>query len=364
MSDELNIKLSKIRSLLESRGLDALLVQKVHNFAWLTDGAASYVNTADSLGAASLLVTLNGRYLITNNIEATRLRDEEKLEQQGWEFVVTDWYGEEDAIIGLAAGLRLGTDDAHLGQADLSAELRRLRSVLLSEEQSRSRNCAHECAAAMEAAIRQIKPGMTEFEIAAVLGAEAQRRGIQPIVNLIATDQRIYDFRHPLPTDKKLDKYAMLVLCGRQSGLVSSITRMIHFGPLPDELRHKAQAVAEIDALMIAATRPGVTLGEIFRRTQAKYAELGFGNEWQLHHQGGPAGYLPRELVATPGTDILVEAGQIYAWNPSISGTKSEDTILVGIDGNEILTEIPGWPVIEVEENGAIIPRPAILEVI
>lgn len=364
MSSELNIKLSKIKSVLESRSLDALLVQRVHNFAWLTDGAASYVNTADSLGAASLLVTLTGRYLITDNIEATRLREEEKLEEQGWEFVVTDWYSGEDGIAGLTGGLRLGTDSAYPGQTDLSAELRRLRSVLLSEEQSRFRSCAHGCAAAMEAAIRQIKPGMTEFEIAAVLAAETQRRGVQPIVNLIATDQRIYNFRHPLPTDKQLDKYAMLVLCGRQKGLVSSITRFIHFGPLPDELRQRAQAVAEIDALMIAATRPRATLGEIFRQSQAKYAQLGFGNEWQRHHQGGPGGYLPRETVATPQSDIVVEAGQVYAWNPSISGTKSEDTILVGIDGNEILTAIPGWPVIEVEGNGKIILRPAILEII
>jgi antitoxin VapB len=129
-------------------------------------------------------------------------------------------------------------------------------------------------------------------------------------------------------------------------------------------LRLKAQAVAEIDAAMIAATQVGVTLGEIFKQVQAKYTQVGFKNEWKLHHQGGPAGYLPRETVAASDATLMVEAGQVYAWNPSIAGTKSEDTILVGADGNEILTQIPDWPLIEVEVDGVTIPRPATLEII
>ena len=358
MSEELNIKLTKIKGLLEAQGLDAILIQKVDNFAWLTNGAASYVNTADRMGAASLLITPSGRYLITNNIEATRLRSEEKLKKLGWEFIAADWYESTDEIARLTRGLRLGTD------SDLGTELTPLRMTLLPEEQNRFRGLSKLCAQAMDSAIRQVEPGMSEFEIAALLGGETQQRGAQPIVLLIATDQRIYDFRHPLPTDKQLDKYAMLVLCGRQYGLVCSMTRLIHFGPMPAELKRKAKAVAEIDAAMIAATRPGRTLGQIFSLTQAKYAQTGFENEWQLHHQGGPAAYLPREFVATPGDDFVVEAGQVYAWNPSITGSKSEDTILVGAKGNEIMSEIPGWPVIEVEVGGEVFLRPATLEII
>ncbi len=39
--------------------------------------------------------------------------------------------------------------------------------------------------------------------------------------------------------------------------LVCSITRLVHFGLLPDEVRRKAEATARIDATSIAATRPG-----------------------------------------------------------------------------------------------------------
>ena len=61
----------------------------------------------------------------------------------------------------------------------------------------------------------------------------------QPSI-LIATDERIFNFRHPLPTAKKLERYAMLILCGRQHGLVCSITRLVHFGHLPEEIQKKA----------------------------------------------------------------------------------------------------------------------------
>ena len=363
MSPELATKLVKVRSLLCERGLDAVLLQEVSNFSWLTCGASSYVNTATDIGPASLLITPDNLYLITNNIEAPRLRQEGALESQGWEFIITPWYMVVDSTTQLTKGLRLGADGHYPGSQDLTTDLIRLRTDLLPEEQARFREVCRDCAQAMEASVACTKPGMKEIEIAAILGEQAQRRDLLPIVNLIATDERIYAYRHPLPTTKRLDRYAMLVLCGRRHGLVASLTRLVHFGTLPAELRRKAQAVAEIDATMISATRPGRTLGEIFRIAQAKYAQLGFPDEWQLHHQGGPAGYLPREIIATPDADLLVKAGQVYAWNPSITGTKSEDSILVGDVSAEILTEIPGWPTLSIEAGGGLIPRPAILEI-
>ena len=89
---------------------------------------------------------------------------------------------------------------------------------------------------------------------------------------------------------------------------------------------------------------------------------MGFPDEWQLHHQGGPAAYEPREYVGTPNSTDTVEVGQAYAWNPSITGVKSEDTILIGQEGNEVLTAIPDWPTLFMEVDGQNIPRPAILE--
>ncbi len=361
---ELDLKLDRIKNLLAQYRLDAVVLQRVSSFAWATCGAASYVNTATTNGAASLLITPMGRYVIVDNIEATRLKQEERLEAQGWEFRVAPWYEANDAIARLTRGLNLAADTSYPGAIDLSNDFARLRVNLLPEEGERFRALSRLCAEAMNTAIRAIRPGMTEYEIASVLSCETQNLGVQPIVNLIATDERIFRFRHPLPTDKKMDKYAMLVLCGRKWGLVCSLTRLVHFGRVPDELRRKAEMVARIDAEFITDTRPGRTLGEIFRQAADAYKATGFADEWQLHHQGGPAGYEPREFVATPTTTEVVAVGQVYAWNPSITGTKSEDTILVGETHNEIMTEIPDWPTLAIELDRQTIRRPAILEIV
>ena len=356
-------KQQRIINLLEEHGIDGLLLNQVGNFAWATDGAASYINTASSYGTGTLLITRNARYLITNTIEAPRFEQEEGLKEDGWEFHVEPWYSNTETLMKLTKNYKLGADFSYPGAIDLTPSLAIARSHLDHHEQTKFRILSKLCAQAMEEAIHAIKPGMTEYQIAGILSQATLQREVQPIVNLVATDERVYKFRHPLPTGKVLNKYAMLVLCGRKNGLVCSITRLIHFGPLSEELVHKSTAVAAIDAAMIVATRPGATLSDIFAVTKDAYANVGFSEEYELHHQGGLAGYTPREVLANPSTSIPVEIGQVFAWNPSITGCKSEDTILVGEDTNEILTAIDGWPTIPVSIEGKILERPAILVV-
>ena len=359
---ELSLKLERIHGLLTQCDLDALLIQKTENFAWATCGGDPHINTADSIGIASLLITPTDRFVVTSNIEATRLMQEEGLAEQGWEFKVSPWYERNDQITSLTRGMRLGADTNFSHTLDLSGEIASIRSQLTPEEGNRYRELGGLCAQGMRQSIEAVKPGMSEYEIAGLLAQSVESKGVQAVVNLIATDERIFSYRHPLPTAKKLQNYAMLILCGRKWGLICSVTRLVHFGSLPDEVRHKAEAVARIDAEMIVATRPGKTLGDVFSRAQSAYAEAGFPDEWKLHHQGGSAGYAPREVTATPGLTEPILLGQAFAWNPSITGTKSEDTILVGEGSNEIITEIADWPSIEVQVDDQLIKRPAILE--
>ena len=360
--DERELKHHRLWDLLAVHGRNALVLRRVSNIAWITGGADVHVNRADSFGIAALVMTPTGRYAVTNTIEAPRLTQEEMLAELGWEVSAEPWHEPADRVATLTKGLMVGTDGGDPGAVDLTAALTRLRANLTPEEGDRFRTLGRLCAEAMDVAARAVRPGQTEYEIAGRLAYEAERRGVQVIVNLIATDERIFNFRHPVPNDKALDRYAMLVLCGRRQGLVCSITRLVHFGVLPTDLRRKVDAVAHIDAAMIAATRPGVTLGSIFHEGMQAYASAGYPDEWRLHHQGGLAGYEPREIIATPTSTERVSIGQVYAWNPSITGAKSEDSILVGADAVEVLTAIPNWPTINTVVNGQVMSRPAVLE--
>ena len=153
----------------------------------------------------------------------------------------------------------------------------------------------------------------------------------------------------------------MLVTCAAYKGLISCLTRFICFRPMT-ELEDRQQALAHIDAAVNLSTRPGRTLGELFFILQGAYADHGFDGEWRHHHQGGPTGYLNREAVAYPGSDVKVRSTQAFAWNPSLPGCKSEDTVLCSAGGVEVLTAPSDeWPTVLGRFNGQELARPAIL---
>lgn len=359
---ELDVKLAGMQRLLEERQLEAIWLRRSSSFAWATCGGEAHINVASTEGIASLLVTRSERFLLTNNIEIHRLEQEEGLAGQGWQPLVSPWYAAQDHVARLVGKSALGSDLPLPGAVDLSADLSWMRAQLSPPEQERFRVLGGLCAAGMQQAVSVLKPGMSGFQIGGSLAGAVESLGVQPVVNLVACDERILAYRHPLPKDQTLKRYAMLILCGRKWGLICSLTRLVYFGQLPEALRRKAEATALVDAAMIAATRPGATLGDVFSQAQRAYAEAGFPDEWHLHHQGGLAGYEAREIVALPGLPLPVQPGQAYAWNPSITGTKSEDTILVGQDANEIISQVEGWPVREIQVGAQSILRPEVLE--
>ncbi|KPJ63600.1 hypothetical protein AMK68_03575 [candidate division KD3-62 bacterium DG_56] len=360
-TEEIAIKEQRLRDLLAERGVDALLISRQDNFAWLTGGGDNHVVIAGDLGSASILITRDAKYLVCDNIEAGRVMEEE-LAELGYQATVFPWHDRRvaEAVRDFGPGdlaADAPTADAETTQVDLAS----LRYSLLPSEVERYRWVGERCGRAMAAAAQAIKPGMTEHQIAGALAEELFEVGIVPTVLLVAADERAFKYRHPIPTEAKLDRHAMLVACGRRWGLIVSLTRMIHFGDPPAELRRKHDAVVQVDATFITHTRPGARAGEIFQRAVECYRETGFGDEWHHHHQGGATGYAGRDYKATAGSDQIVQPAQAFAWNPSITGTKSEDTIIALEAGTEIISASPGWPMVDVAVDGRTWPRPDIL---
>lgn len=359
--DELTEKKQRLDAFLERQDLDALFLSQVANFAWLTGGMEPVVMINSDRAEAGLLVSREKRYVICNSIEYPRLRDEDRLEDQGYEFHVSPWYQGMPRFDGLVQGKRWASDWPIPGVQDLSAEIARLRFQLTPPEIERYRRVGFDSGQAIERAARLVRPWMSEVQIAGLMAAQALDAGITPIMLLVGTDERIFRFRHPIPTQKQLERYAMLAICGRRWGLVTSATRFVHFGPLPEELKHKQEACAFVDATFNAATTVGRRVSEVFQRAMDAYAERGFPGEWQKHNQGGSAGYMSRDYEGTPTCDEIVLAEQAFAWNPSITGIKSEDTMIVHPDGAEFITVTREWPSLPVNLDDRTWERPAIL---
>ncbi len=262
---------------------------------------------------------------------------------------------------GLAKDKKVASDVPVAGAVACPEEIARLRWSLTSEEVDRYRSLGREVGEAIGAAAMAAEPGMTEYEAAGILSHQCWSRGIQPIVVLVAADDRILRYRHPIPTANPIRETLMLVICGRRQGLIVSATRMVCFGPIPEELRRKHDAVVQVDAAYLAHTIPGRRVGDVFRAGLDAYAEQGFEDEWKLHHQGGPTGYAPRDYRATAATEEKVLPNQAFAWNPSITGTKSEDTMIATPEGPEIISASQGFPTIEVRVGDLTLARPDIL---
>jgi hypothetical protein len=229
---------------------------------------------------------------------------------------------------------------------------------------ARYRELGREASFALEGACRRAEPGMTEEEVAAVLAEEVYARGLVPSVILVAADDRVRKFRHPLPTEKRIGELLMVVLCARRWGLIASLTRMVWFGrKLPEDLARRHRAAQAVDAAFILATRDDRPVEEIFQHGLYAYDFNGFRDEWKLHHQGGPTGYQGRSFRARPGEKRRVSAPQAFAWNPSVTGTKSEDTVLAlpGGAAPKPLTYPIDWPASDLEWGGEHVARADIL---
>ena len=359
---EVAAKLEQVRALLSRRGVDALHLTSVANIGWLTAGAATAVDPTLETASFSLLVTRERSNVLTDPIEEPRLRDEERLNALGLGLVIEPWYARGHTLRLLTARRRLASDIPRDDAVNLNGDLVALRSQLCADEQARLRAGARLAASAMDEVARAVQPGMTELEAAALLEAASRRRGGAATVTLVGSDERIVRYRHPLPTTKRIERQVMLVLCLRSRGLISALTRTVYFGEPPDALRQLAAAVARVDAQVIAATRPGRTLGELFETLRAAYAREGQPEAIEEHHQGGTIAYLGRETFARPGSLARVALGQAFAWNPSLRGVKSEDTLVLTEAGPEIITAIDGWPTLTVETEIGDIERPALLE--
>ncbi|MFZ5825880.1 MAG: M24 family metallopeptidase [Bacillota bacterium] len=361
MTMEFQGKVGRLRAFMREQGLGALVLGRQENFAWLTGGARGFVNMASEASVAWIVVTEDQAAVVTNAIEAPRMEDEEL----GLPLKVLAHPWHDDAarlarVQAITGGQPLASDLPLPGATPVN--LAPLRWTLSSYEIERLRPAARAAAEALEAAAREISPGQSEFEIAAGLARHIIALGMEPVVNLVATDERVYQYRHPLPTDRRLERYAMLVIGARHRGLVISATRLVHFGPLPDHLGPRLEAVARVDAAMIAATQPGNRVATVWDQAVGAYTAAGYPGEWERHHQGGLAGYLSREYRAMPDSPQIIGANQLFAWNPSIAGVKSEDTILAVEGGPEILTATSDWPVVAVEAGGRTWHRPAILQ--
>jgi Xaa-Pro dipeptidase len=362
MEQEVQHKLDKVRQLMHERGLEAMLLYGRPNFSWITGGEAPSVDESTGRIAACAVVTGDVAYVVADKAEITRLNEGSRLEQKGFKLVTRPWYQGLPDPSEYGARNAVGADTLMCGAVYLGDQVAPLRYELEPEEIERYRWLGSQLAKALEEVARCVEPGMTEHKISSLLAVRLVDSGITPVLTLIATDGRTIGCSQPVPTYSRMEQYATMAVSGSRWGLVANATRTACIGPIPGDVRAWHDAATQIDAAAIAATRPGRPVSDVYHEIVKTYGNTDYPDEWQKHHLGGATGYLVRDYLATEASKETIGNNQAFAWNPSVHGMRSEDTIIATEDGPDIITHTGNWPMrsIRVSDDTDIV-RPDIL---
>jgi len=367
--EEIALKLAKVQKFLKEEDLAGVLLSRINNFSWMTAGLAdNHIIITSETGSASLLVMNDGKiYLVASSTEIEHLMNEDLkgLEVTPKPFEWHQLTGRDDPRVKIISQItatgKVGSDIPLGDMRVIDHDFARLRYVLSESEIDKMRWVCRQSSEAVATICRTIKPGMTEKDIEAITSDELMRRGLRPTVVLIGTDERLLNYFHYPPQDKKLEKYAFVNVCARRWGLVASVGRYVYFGKIPDSLVRAMKASAMICAQMEAATTPGLQAKVLFSRTKGWFAEYGYAGYWQKTHAGGAIGYVEREWLASDESAEIIHNEQAFAWNPFTKGALSFDTVLLHAGNIENLTALKDWPSLKVKIGDRVYVVPQIL---
>ena len=359
---EVDAKLALLRTLLERRGLDAVVLSGADAVAWATGGVTSPIERGVPASPLWLVVRADSAAAVTTNVERTRIDAEAGLRALEISLHEAPWY--EPLSLDRAALELAGAPEARVGGlgADVDDDLVEMRLALLPPERERIAALALDATAALEEALRAWTPGERDFDVQARVSERLERVGAFGACLIVGGDDRVERFRHPLATGMPMMRLVMAVVVAEREGLHAAATRFACADGLSTSVRAARDAALAVEAATLEACVAGATYGDVVGTLARAYADAGHAGAWADHYQGGPVGYRQREFELVPTQtnnrwfSVVLADGHAVAWNPSVSGGgKAEDTYLVEPRGLRRLTDTGAWPLRD--------SRPAVLDV-
>jgi len=338
---------------LRRRQLDCLLVTQPANWYYLTGFTGESGVLAVSRKGTTLIT--DGRFTTQAKEEAGGVRIE--LQKSALYTSVGEWlkregirragYDPEQWTVAQLKALR-SSSGAKCRAIEAQGLVERLRTRKDAQELAVMRKAAILAGEVVEGALKLLKPGVRESEIAAEIEYQMKKHGAKgpSFETIVASGQRAA-LPHARPTSKRLRKNELVVL---DLGVIlghycSDITRTVHLGRASNRIRGWYRAVQEANQAAIAAVRVGVTCGEVDAAARGVLQKHGLANYF-VHSTGHGLGL---EVHETPGVArgqaIRLEAGNVITIEPGVyvegvGGIRIEDDVAVGVRGSEVLTRV------------------------
>lgn len=353
------MRIQAARKLLEEKGMDAAFIASPANIRYLSGfaGTDSYMY----LSGRKQVILTDSRYTLqakeegegceVRTIKGDRvygvllkeLLEEDKVSCLGFEDNAVTWQ--------TVKKLQDAAGDGKEGErwVPLGESLSLLRAVKDEDELEKLAHAEQIGDEAFSYILTQIKPGVTELEIAAKLeyymkSHKAQEKSF----DTIAASGLHSAMPHAVPSEKVLEKGDFLTLdfgC-RYQGYCSDMTRTIVIGKASEKQKEIYSIVLEAQEEALSGLRAGMTGAEgdslarkvIEKAGYGEYFGHGLGHSVGLEIHERPALSSKDDTILKPGMIETVEPG-IYI--PGFGGVRIEDMVVLTEDGIKNLTGSP-----------------------
>jgi Xaa-Pro aminopeptidase len=338
---------------LRRSGLDCLLVTRPANWYYLTGFTGE---------SGVLVVASGGTTLITDGRFTTQAKDEApgiavELQKGSLHNSVGEWlksrkirkvgYDPEQWSMAQWNALRAACG-TKCRLIEASGTIESLRMKKDAAELAVMRKAAILAGRVLEGALKLLKPGVTESEVAAEIEYQMKQRGASgPSFETIVAFGERAALPHARPTARRLRKNELVVL---DLGVIlarycSDITRTVHVGRASPRVRKLYRAVQEANQAATSAVRAGVACSEVDAAARAVLKKSGL-ESYFVHSTGHGLGLEVHESPRVArGQSIRLQAGNVITIEPGVyiegmGGIRIEDDVVVGVHGREVLTRV------------------------
>ena len=233
----------------------------------------------------------------------------------------------------------LGAELAQAAFVDATAAVERLRAIKSAAEVDCLRRAASITRARMDRVPLQLREGMSEAELAGLMGAGAmvQFGTTTSLPNEAGGNRRL-----------RRGNAVVIDAGDRVEGYRSDLTRTFFWGNPSKKMREVYKVVRDAELAGIEAAAPGNPAGAIDRAAREVIRKAGYG-EFFTHRGGHGIGLDFHELpichrdnaeTLEPGMVVAVEPG-VYI--PGKFGVRLEDDIAITATGRELISQPGPW---------------------